>query len=727
MVNTASHIEIPDYPGVLDTLCQGLPESEAELIHDAFQWVVANTQESSHALKWLIELGCGSAAILRDLGLDHRALAAAIICAGADDLQSAGQKLKDKFGAEVANLATGAAQMSLMPALSSKSESLGDVSTENLRRMLIAMVNDVRVVLIKLALHLQTLRISKSAPDDVRRRNANEALGVYAPLANRLGVWQLKWEMEDWSLRYLHTKSYHDIAAMLAERRVDREIYIDSFVSELSTALGEAGIKAEVQGRPKHIYSIWRKMQHKDTDFENIYDVRAVRILVDTVADCYSALGVVHTCWHHIAGEFDDYIATPKENNYQSIHSAVVGPDGKVVEVQIRTREMHEHNELGVAAHWRYKENVKQDQGVDNKVLWLRQLLEWREELPDASEMREHFRNDVFDQRVYVFTPRGEVLDLPKESTPVDFAYAVHTEVGHCCRGAKVNGKIVPLNYQLQNGERVEILAVKKGGPSRDWLSPHLGYLHTSRARARVARWFKEEHYDENVTAGRAALDRELHRLGVSDFSFEKLAHHLDYKKVEDFLAAIGCGDLKTSRAVSLLKNQLHTKPGPELPATPTVQKRPSSARGVEVVGVGNLLTQMANCCRPLPGDDIVGYITRTRGVTIHRQDCANILRLQDGHWDRFVEVAWGDQPDVTYPVDVSLKAYDRTGLLHDITTVLSEANIGLRAVDLKTDKSDSLAFITLTLDISDIEKLSQVLGRISRVPNVVDIRRITH
>ena len=726
MANTASNIETPDYPGILNVLCEGLPAPEAELIHEAFQWT-ANAQESKHALEWLIELGCGSAAILRELGLDHKALAAAIICAGADDLQSAEQKLKDKFGAEVANLAIGAAQMSLMPALSGESESSGDVSTENLRRMLISMVNDVRVVLVKLALHLQTLRISKSAPDDVRRRNANEALSVYAPLANRLGVWQLKWEMEDWSLRYLHTKSYHDIAAKLAERRVDRENYIDSLVSGLSTALSEAGIEAEVRGRPKHIYSIWRKMQRKDTDFENIYDVRAVRILVDTVADCYSALGVVHTCWHHIAGEFDDYIATPKENNYQSIHSAVVGPDGKVVEVQIRTREMHEHNELGVAAHWRYKENVKQDQGVDNKVLWLRQLLEWREELPDASEMREHFRSDVFDQRVYVFTPRGEVLDLPKESTPVDFAYAVHTEVGHRCRGAKVNGKIVPLNYQLQNGERVEILAVKKGGPSRDWLSPHLGYLHTSRARARVARWFKEEHYDENVAAGRTALDRELHRLGVSDFSFEKLAHHLDYKKVEDFLAAIGCGDLKTSRAVSLLKNQLHTKSEPEFPATPITQKRPSSAQGVEVVGVGNLLTQMANCCRPLPGDDIVGYITRTRGVTIHRQDCANILRLQDANSDRFVEVEWGDRQDVTYPVDVSLKAYDRTGLLHDITTVLSEASIGLRAVDLKTDKSDSLAFITLTLDISDIEKLSQVLGRISRVPNVVDVRRISH
>jgi len=726
VANTASNIETPDYPGILNVLCEGLPAPEAELIHEAFQWT-ANAQESKHALEWLIELGCGSAAILRELGLDHKALAAAIICAGADDLQSAEQKLKDKFGAEVANLAIGAAQMSLMPALSGESESSGDVSTENLRRMLISMVNDVRVVLVKLALHLQTLRISKSAPDDVRRRNANEALSVYAPLANRLGVWQLKWEMEDWSLRYLHTKSYHDIAAKLAERRVDRENYIDSLVSGLSTALSEAGIEAEVRGRPKHIYSIWRKMQRKDTDFENIYDVRAVRILVDTVADCYSALGVVHTCWHHIAGEFDDYIATPKENNYQSIHSAVVGPDGKVVEVQIRTREMHEHNELGVAAHWRYKENVKQDQGVDNKVLWLRQLLEWREELPDASEMREHFRSDVFDQRVYVFTPRGEVLDLPKESTPVDFAYAVHTEVGHRCRGAKVNGKIVPLNYQLQNGERVEILAVKKGGPSRDWLSPHLGYLHTSRARARVARWFKEEHYDENVAAGRTALDRELHRLGVSDFSFEKLAHHLDYKKVEDFLAAIGCGDLKTSRAVSLLKNQLHTKSEPEFPATPITQKRPSSAQGVEVVGVGNLLTQMANCCRPLPGDDIVGYITRTRGVTIHRQDCANILRLQDANSDRFVEVEWGDRQDVTYPVDVSLKAYDRTGLLHDITTVLSEASIGLRAVDLKTDKSDSLAFITLTLDISDIEKLSQVLGRISRVPNVVDVRRISH
>ncbi len=726
MANIVSQITASDYSGVSSELCEGLSDKQALIIREAVQWL-ANSQETAQSSQWAVDLGCGSAAILRELGLDHKALAAAIICAGGNDLQINAQKLKEKFSTEITDLAIGAAQMSLMPALSGEAASSRDVSAENLRRMLIAMVNDVRVVLIKLALHLQVLRTSKNAPENIRRRSAREALDVYAPLANRLGVWQLKWEMEDWALRYLYTDSYHDIAGKLAERRVDREQYIKSFVAELGAALHEAGICAKVLGRPKHIYSIWRKMQRKDTDFERIYDVRAVRILVDTVADCYSALGVVHTRWHHIAGEFDDYIATPKENNYQSIHSAVVGPAGKVVEVQIRTHEMHEHNELGVAAHWRYKENVKQDQGVDNKVLWLRQLLEWRDELPEASEVREHFRNDVFDQRVYVFTPNGEVLDLPKDSTPVDFAYAVHTEVGHRCRGAKVNGKIVPLNYKLQNGERVEILTVKKGGPSRDWLSQHLGYLRTSKARARVARWFKEENYDTNVAAGRAALDRELHRLGVSDVSFDKLAQHLDYKKVDDFLAAIGCGDLKTSRAVSSLKNQLATKPESALPITPITQKRPASSQGIEVVGVGNLLTQMANCCRPLPGDDIVGYITRTRGVTIHRQDCANMLRLQDAHWDRFVEVQWGEQQDVTYPVDVSLKAYDRTGLLNDITTVLTDANIGLRAVDLKTNKSDSLAYMTLTLDIPDIEKLSQVLGRIARVPNVTDVRRITH
>ncbi len=726
MAHTASHTKPIDFSRSLDALCEGLTAPETEVVKNALHWIV-DTHETSQSHQWVIDYGCGAANILRGLGLDYHALAATIICADETGLRGESEKLKEKFGGEVTNLVDGATQMSLMPVLSGDLESAREVSAENLRRMLIAMVNDVRVVLIKLALHLQSLRSIKDAPGDARQKAAREALDVYAPLANRLGVWQFKWEMEDWSLRYLHPESYHTIAAKLAERRADRENYIDAFVATLKKALTGAGVEAEVYGRPKHIYSIWRKMQRKDTDFENIYDVRAVRVLVNSVADCYSALGVVHTNWRHIAGEFDDYIATPKENNYQSIHSAIVGPDGKVVEVQIRTYEMHESNELGVAAHWHYKENVKRDKGVDSKVLWLRQLLEWKDELPDTSELRQHFRDDVFDQRVYVFTPRGEVMDLPKESTPVDFAYAVHTEVGHRCRGAKVNGKIVPLNHQLQNGERVEILTVKKGGPSRDWMSPHLGYLHTSRARARVARWFKEENYDENVAAGRVALDRELHRLGVSDVSFEKLANHLDYKKVDDFLAAIGCGDLKTSRAVSLLKNQLSTRQEPELPTIPAARKRPGSAQGVEVLGVGNLLTHMANCCRPLPGDEIIGYITRTRGVTIHRRDCANMLRLQDAQWDRFVEVEWGDRQDVSYPVDVSLKAYDRNGLLHDITTVLTDANIGLQAVDLKTDKTDGLAFITLTLDISDIEKLSQVLGRISRVPNVIDVRRITH
>ena len=515
---------------------------------------------------------------------------------------------------------------------------------------------------------------------------------------------------------------------MLAERRSDRERYITQFVQKLGDELKDADLEAEVSGRVKHIYGIWRKMQRKGQDFQHIYDQRAVRILVKEVRDCYAALGVVHTLWQHIPGEFDDYIATPKENNYRSIHTAVIGMEGKTVEVQIRTYEMQQQAELGVAAHWRYKEGRKQDAGFDKKIAWLRQLLEWKEEVAEAGDFVDQFKSEVFEDRVYVFTPKGSVIDLPNGATPLDFAYSIHTDVGHRCRGAKVNGHIVPLTYVLKTGEQVEVLTVKSGGPSRDWLNPNLGYLKTSKARARVQHWYKEQNYEINATAGRASLERELNRLGLVETNYEKLAHKLGFHQVNDFLAAIGSGDVKTSQIVTAAHDLFEPKTSviptvPIAPLTPAA-KKPAA---IEIQGVGNLLTRMARCCKPLPGDPIIGYITRGQGITIHRQDCANMLHHRQEGEDRMIEVNWGTSSGKTYPVDIQIVAFDRQGLLRDITSTLANEKINVVAVNTITDHGTHVARMTLTLEISDINTLSRVLARIDQLPNVTEVRRQTY
>ncbi len=661
--------------------------------------------------------------ILKRIGVDEESLAAAWLYSAWELVDINAEKLRKEFGPSIFSLVSGIKKMDVISRLSNVARD-GSSGDENFRKMLIAIIDDVRIVLVRLACQVQRLRAARDLDPEPRQALARETQEVLAPLANRLGIWQLKWELEDYAFRYLNPDVYKGLARRLAERRIDRERYIEGFMDVLENILQQSGIHGDVAGRPKHIYSIYKKMQKKGLEFDNINDVRAVRILVDDVSDCYAVLGLVHTRWPHISGEFDDYIATPKENGYRSIHTAIVGPEGKVIEVQIRTFGMHEDNELGVAAHWRYKESGRQDATTDSKILWLRQLLEWKQEVGEGSEFFERFRNDTSEERVYVFSPRGKVVDLPQGSTPLDFAYSIHTDVGHQCRGAKVNGRMVPLNHRLNTGEQVDILTIRSGTPSRDWLNPGLGYIHTQKARSRIQRWFKEEDFDHNLAAGRSALERELYRLGASDTSFEKLSSIQKFRKVDDFLAAIGSGDIKLSQAVSSLRPQV-TKRKTQLPASLQKASAARSGRGMEVQGVGNLLTNFAACCSPLPGDEIVGYITQGRGITVHRRDCGNILRLDADREDRLIHVQWGVSEAESFPVDIEINAIDRKGLLYDVSRLLSDSSINVLSTATQTNEREHTASMRIRIEIGDVQQLSQILAQISRLPNVTDARRI--
>jgi len=632
--------------------------------------------------------------------------------------------IEKAFGPAIARLVDGVTKMGHIAEFHELSGQ-EHVQAESLRKLLLAMAEDVRMVLIKLADRLHNMRTLQYLDAERQRRIARETLDIYAPLANRLGIWQIKWELEDLSLRYLEPEAYRELARQLNEKREDRERYIQCVIGILETELARAGIEAAVSGRPKHINSIWRKMQRKHLGFDQIFDTRAVRILVPEERDCYAALGIVHGLWRHIPKEFDDYIANPKENLYRSLHTAVIGPEGRTLEIQIRTEAMHRHAELGVAAHWRYKEGGGFDPGYEEKIAWLRQLLEWREEEHSANDFVDRFKSEAFQERVYVLTPQGRIIDLPQGSTPLDFAYAVHTEVGHRCRGAKVNGRIVPLTYQLQNGEQVEVLTARQGEPSRDWMNAHLGYLKTSKARSRVRAWFKRQDFDQNVSAGRGILDREFNRLGVTDLPVEKLLTRYQQKSADELMAAIGRGDISTGQLANAI-NELAPKREALAPVRSRARRRKTAAttEGFSILGVGNLLTTTARCCRPVPNDPIIGYITRGRGVTIHRQDCGNILRLQGDDRSRLIEVEWGIPSEAGYLVDIAVEAYDRAGLLRDITSVLANEKINLTGVQAATDPGDGIARMSLTLEIADIGQLSRVLSRIGQLPNVVEARR---
>lgn len=679
----------------------------------------------------LMQQVLGTASILAGMNMDHETISAAILHAVPEYMDEWAEVLKTRFGANICNLVEGLLRMERIQEFSDteilheKGKRKGDHNQqiEGLRKMLLAMVEDIRVVLIKLAKRTQVMRTLAGASPDVQKLIARETQSIFAPLANRLGVWQLKWELEDFSLRYLEPELYKKVAGLLDERRVDREQYIADVMAQLKQELDQAGIIAEITGRPKHINSIISKMKRKQVDFSGLYDVRAVRILVNDIKDCYAALGLVHNLWQPIPKEFDDYIAHPKSNGYRSLHTSVIGPRNLAVEVQIRTFEMHQHSELGVAAHWRYKEGSKSDVRFDEKIAWLRQILEWKDEIADSGDMLEQFRNELFQDQVYVLTPQGKVIDLPKGATPVDFAYMVHTGLGHRTRGAKIDGSIVPLNYQLQNGQRVEILAAKQGTPSRDWLNPALGYLQSPRARAKVRHWFRYQSFDENIAQGRVQLDRELTRLGITSINQEKIAQKFHFHRLEDFLAAIGRGDVTQRNIAHAIQEELPAKASetakPLAPKPSIVQTAPA---GILVEGVGNLLTNIAKCCKPVPPDAIAGYVTRDRGVTIHRKDCATLLRLPENRRDRLLGAQWGSVSNATFTADVEVTAYDRQGLLRDITDLFAREKINVTKVGSLLENDQ--AAMRFSVEVKSLEQLSRILALIHHIPNVVSARR---
>ncbi len=595
---------------------------------------------------------------------------------------------------------------------------------EGLRRLLLALVADVRVVLIALAWQIARLHTARDFDDHARREIARETQLVHAPLANRLGIWQLKWELEDMAFRYLESDTYQRISRMVAERRSDRQAFIDRFMNELRHRIGETGIDAQVSGRAKHIYSIWRKMQRKGLDFHELFDVRAVRVLVDTIEQCYSILGLVHTHWQPVPGEFDDYITNPKSNLYQSLHTAVRTESGRIVEVQIRTHDMHHHAELGVAAHWRYKEGGPRDDTLDKRIGMMRQLLEGQEGEDDEA-LLESFQNLTTEDRVYVLTPQGEVKDLAAGATPLDFAYLVHTEVGHRCRGARVNGRIVPLTTTLGNGDRVEILTGKQPAPSRDWLIPRMGYLNTARARAKVRQWFRHANLDENLAAGRQALENEFRRLDLEFDQIERVVNKFNASRVEDLLVQVGSGDVTATQVANAVE-RLHEREQRAEAGIALQKPAPADAADddVRIEGVGSLMHQMARCCQPVPGDGIGGYITRGRGVSIHRQDCRQFLELQQRHPERVLEVRWAARSRSRYPAQVHIEAWDRRELIRDIGTLLASEKVNVSAMNARhADDSDHVE-IELTVQVEDFDQLATLLSRLHGIPNVTGVRR---
>lgn len=720
--------EFPATEAGLAALGAALPAAEQDRILAAWTFaeplygdaVLASGERArDHAL--------GTAGIVAELQLDGDAIAAALLVPVVGLDSSRLSAVKERCGAVVAELVEGAARMAHIHALSSRSPAAPrpagqDAQLEALRKMLLAMVQDIRVVLVKLAGHTQELRYAvKSADTEARRKVAVLTNDVFAPLANRLGVWQLKWEMEDLAFRVLEPDTYRRIAQSLDGKRADRERYIENVTAVLRGELTRAGVTAELTGRPKHIFSIYKKMQSKATGFESLYDVRAVRVLVRDVKACYAALGVVHNLWTPIPGEFDDYIAKPKSNHYRSLHTAVIGPEDKALEVQIRTHEMHQHAELGVAAHWRYKEGSRGDQGYDRKIAWLRQVLEWKDEAGDAGELAERFRTGLFEDTIYVLTPQGRVVALTAGATPVDFAYHVHTELGHRCRGAKVDGAMVPLNTPLANGQQVEILPARQGGPSRDWLNPDLGYAKSAAARAKIRQWFNRQNHEIAVAQGRAVLEKELRRYGMTDLGHEKLAARLGFAGAEDFLAEVGRGEIghrqleQAMRALDPRGGVPVAETRPEVPAAAARGAPAASRKGsVLVVGVDQLLTVPAKCCKPVPPDPIVGFVTRGRGVTIHRAGCASLKRLDSR---RRVAAEWGEASGAAFPVDVEVLARRRAGLPRDISDALAREKI--RIVGSRTVEEEAATRLRYTIEIGNVGQLARVLALLRQVRGV--------
>ena len=737
---------------LLENLIETLPENytviDRETIMHAYRYAEEAHKDQKRASGEPYISHCVAVAIiLSEMHVQPAVVVAGLLHDTVEDTDITLNDLRREFGDEIAQLVDGVTKLTHLPRVSraDQHDSLlfdqikdkgtvdqenlldsqiahdrrRDLANETLRKTFLAMGDDIRVILIKLADRLHNMRTLGYMPENKRHRIAQETLDIFAPLANRLGIWQLKWELEDLAFRYVNPEKYKEIAQNLAETRLERERQMQEIIDHLQKSLLEAGITVEITGRSKHIYSIYRKMVEKEKPFEMVRDLRGVRLIVNDVPSCYAALGIIHTHWRPIPNEFDDYIAGPKDNFYQSLHTSIIYDDGKPLEVQIRTPEMNQNAEYGIAAHWRYKEKGPRDEQYEQRINWLKKIMEWRQEVEDANEFVDGMKTDVFQDRVYVFTPRGDIIDLPAGSTPIDFAYHVHTEIGNRCRGAKVDGKLVTLDYTLKTGDQLEILTAKQGGPSRDWLNPNLGLVQTQRARSKIKAWFKHQNREQNLAQGKVILERELHRLGLSDYDLETLAHNYDYRSVEDLFVGLGCGDISLGHIINTLSEE-EKNDNNFLNLRPSLVPKEAGKDAVAVLGLKNILTTYARCCKPAPGDEIVGYITRGRGATIHRQDCPNILRMKDR--ERIVRVSWGE-PQNTFPIEIQIKAYDRQGLMGDISSLLNDENINLK--DIKLNVTHNLAFMVLVVEISDIAQLSRVLTKIENLPNVMEAHRL--
>lgn len=707
---------------------------EAEKMLQLFQQIDDLKFQDKNVKQLLLVQAREMIEILAPLNMDLETLQAAVLFVMLDAGLLDKEVIEARFGASLANLVGSAVTMNAIGNLQTSSSS--EPQVDNIRRMLLAMVEDVRAVVIKLAEKVCQLRQVKNSDEETRVLLAREISDIYAPLANRLGIGQLKWELEDISFRYLHPETYKDIAKQLDGKRLDRETFVDEFVSQLQSKLDAENIRAKVYGRPKHIYSIWRKMKGKQLAFDELFDVRAVRIVTDRLQDCYGALGVVHTLWHHIPREFDDYVANPKPNGYQSIHTIVVGPEGKTVEIQIRTQEMHDDAELGVAAHWKYKEgHAGKQSGYEEKINWLRKILQWQEDVAESGNLVDEIRSQVFEDRVYVFTPSGEVVDLPQGSTVLDFAYYIHSQVGHRCIGAKVDGRIVQFTYQVDTGERVEIITSKQPNPKRDWLNPNLGYIRSSRARSKILHWFKQQDRDKNIVAGKEMLETELTRIGMKLKDAQSAVERFNMVSMDDLLAGIGGGDVRLNQVVNHVESQNRASEVTDEEVVEGIvkksqqhNKQASSAKSkgqVEVNGVGNLMSHIANCCQPVPGDEIFGYITKGRGISVHRADCEQVKELLRVHPERSVDVVWGENYSGGYKIRIRVTANDRGGLLRDLTTVLAAEKSHVLAMSSSSDVKTQTAAIELELELYNLDGLSRILQKIAQVESVIEARRL--
>jgi GTP pyrophosphokinase len=708
-----------------------LPAERLDMIRDAFEFAARHHEGQFRKTgDPYITHPVAVAELVANLELDHLAIAAALLHDVQEDCGVRNEEIAERFGPRVAKLVDALTKLDKLPMNVAELDPMrGTTQAQNLRKMFLAMAEDLSVVLIKLCDRLHNMRTLWAFPPEKQRRIALETQEIFAPLASRLGVWQIKWELEDLAFRYLEPEKYREIAELLASKRVTRERVIAEASAILKEHLEAAGITAEVTGRAKHIYSIYQKMRRysaQSKSFDQIYDLLAMRVFVDTVSECYHALGVIHALWRPIPGQFDDYIGNPKDSMYQSLHTTVVGPGGRPLEIQIRTWEMHRVAEYGVAAHWRYKEGGRQAGRDEERIAWLRQLIEWQRDLAGADEFVESVKTDIFHDQVFVYTPKGDVLDLPAGATPLDFAYRIHTDLGHQTVGAKVNGRMVPLNSPLKTGDVVEILRSRTSkGPSRDWLNQNLGYIRTAHSREKIRQWFRKQERAENIERGREMLEKELKRLGwdVSERQ-EQLLSLFNYTSWEDFLAAIGYGGISTNSiarkvAAVIEREEAEAEAPPELPQKQEPAKL--GGPGMRVLGVGNLLTTMARCCNPVPGDQIIGYVTRSRGVSVHRADCLNVLN--EAERERIVEVEWGTVTR-TYPVSVRIEAWDRVGLLRDITTVVTDEKVNM--VGVRTiENGDGSVTITTTLETTGIEQLSRLLSRIEIVRGVRSVERV--